>query len=312
MQFKRFWETEKYGTEGEENQRTLLSEEDQKAVTIVQEGTRKLNPGYEVPIPWRTKEPTLKNNKTVALRRLIGLMKKFAKEPEYQKEYQKAVRKYLNDGYAEKITQKEELDHPNQWFLLRHGVYKKSAEEKKLRIVFDATEEFGGKSLNNSMLTGPKLQSELPEILLEFREIPIALGADIEAMFSRIRLTKADARYHRFLMTEPTTGEVEVYQMNKLTFGDAASPFIAMATLHKTAEDYGGGQERACRAIKKNFYMDDYLDSFDPADEAIRVGRCVKDILRKGDFNLTKWTSNSAEVRRTFDGEEIVGTWYWG
>ena len=51
MQFKRFWETEKYGTEGEENQRTLLSEEDQKAVTIVQEGTRKLNPGYEVPIP---------------------------------------------------------------------------------------------------------------------------------------------------------------------------------------------------------------------------------------------------------------------
>ena len=95
VQFKRFWETDKYGTEGEENQRTVLSEEDQKAVTIVQEGTRKLNPGYEVSIPWRTKEPTL---------RLNGLMKKFAKEPEYQKEYQKAVRKYLNGGYAEKIT----------------------------------------------------------------------------------------------------------------------------------------------------------------------------------------------------------------
>ena len=106
MQFKKFWETEKYGTEGEENQRTLLSE-DQKAFTIVQEGTRKLNPGYKVPIPWRTKEPNLKNNKTVVLRRLNGLMKKFAKEPEYQKEYKKkAVKKYLNDGYAEKIAQK--------------------------------------------------------------------------------------------------------------------------------------------------------------------------------------------------------------
>ena len=81
MQVKRFWETEKYGTEVEENQRTLLSEEDRKAVTIVQEGTRKLNPGYEVPIPWRTELPTLKNNKTVALRRLNCLMKKFAKEP---------------------------------------------------------------------------------------------------------------------------------------------------------------------------------------------------------------------------------------
>ena len=148
---KRFWETEKYGTEGEENQRKLLSEEDQKAVAIVQEGTRKLNPGYEVPISWRTKEPNLKNNKTVALRRLNGLMKKFPKEPEYQKEYQIAARKYLNDGYAEKIIQKEELDHPNQWFLPHHGVYKKSAEEKKLSIVFDAIAEFKKKSLNNSM-----------------------------------------------------------------------------------------------------------------------------------------------------------------
>ena len=41
-------------------------------------GNRKLNPGYELPIPWRPKEPQLKNNKTVALRRLNGLMKKCA------------------------------------------------------------------------------------------------------------------------------------------------------------------------------------------------------------------------------------------
>jgi len=36
-------------------------------------------------------------------------MKKFAREPEYQKEYQTAVKKYLDDGYAEKITQKRRI-----------------------------------------------------------------------------------------------------------------------------------------------------------------------------------------------------------
>ena len=41
-----------------------------------------MNPGYEVPVPLRTKEPKIKTNKTVALRRLNGLMKKFAQEPE--------------------------------------------------------------------------------------------------------------------------------------------------------------------------------------------------------------------------------------
>ena len=53
--------------------------------------------------------------------------------------------------------------------------------------------------------------------------------------------------------------------------------------------------------------MDDYLDSFDVPEEAIRVGRCVKEILRKGDFNLTKWISNSGEVRRAFGKEKNDG-----
>ena len=88
-------------------------------------------------------------------------------------------------------------------------------------------------------MTGPKLQKDLAEILLKFRERPIAIGADIEAMFSRIRLTKDDARYHRFLMPDKQTGKIEVYQMNRLTFGDGASPFVAMSTLHRTADDYG-------------------------------------------------------------------------
>ena len=140
---------------------------------------------------------------------------------------------------------------------------KKSVEKKKLRIVFDAAAEFKVESLNSSMLTGQKLQKELPEILIKFREKPIARGADIEAMFSRIRLSQDNARYHRYLMPYPTTGKVEVFRMNRLSFGDAASPFVAMSTLHRTADDYGKGHKRACRAIRDNFYMDDLLDSFD-------------------------------------------------
>ena len=77
-------------------------------------------------------------------------------------------------------------------------MYKKSADKKKLRIVFDATAEYKGKSLNNSMMIGLKLQKELAEIPLKLREGPIAIGADIEAMFSPIRLTKeTDILRHR-------------------------------------------------------------------------------------------------------------------
>ena len=138
------------------------------------------------------------------------------------------VSKYLDEGYARKITEPAELDHPKQCFLPHHGVYKKSAERKIFRIVFDATVGYNGRSLNNSMLTGPEGTTRNPM----FRQRPIAFGADIEAMFSKIRLTKEDARHHRFLMTDPETGRVEVFQLDRLTFGDGASPFVVMATLH--------------------------------------------------------------------------------
>ena len=54
--------------------------------------------------------------------------------------------------------------------------------------------------------------------------------------------------------------------------------------------------------------MYDYLDSYDSPEAAIRVGRSVKSILRRGDFNLTKWISNSPEVREAFGAEEAKGT----
>ena len=80
-QFKRFWETEKYGTKGAE------SKEDKYALDIVDKGTRK--------------------------------------EPEYEETYRKAIQKYIDEGYAEKVTIEKELNHPKQWFLPHYGVCKK-------------------------------------------------------------------------------------------------------------------------------------------------------------------------------------------
>ena len=56
-----------------------------------------------------------------------------------------------------------------------------------------------GKSLNDAMLTRPKLQRDVLEILLRFRQKPVALVADIKEMFSQIVLAEKDRRYHRLL-----------------------------------------------------------------------------------------------------------------
>ena len=147
------------------------------------------------------------------------------------------------------------------------------------------------------------MPNDLPSVLLKFRQKAVGIGADIKAMFSRIRLTRKDARYHRFLWKGEGDVEVCIYQVNHLTFGDGPSPFIAIKTLLKTASDFGDRRERAVSAIKNHFYVDDYLDSFDTAEEAIEVGNQGRATLKDGDFNITKWASNSPTVRSAIGSE---------
>jgi hypothetical protein len=191
-----------------------------------------------------------------------------------------------------------------QWYLPHHGVYKKSATEKKLRVVFDAAAKYNGKSLNDALLPGPTLQNELPHVLTKFREEDIGFGADIEATFSRIRLQEEDARYHRFLWREKDSDKVDTYQMNRLAFGDTSSPCEAIYITRRTAAEFGIGKEEVVKAIEENLYVDDYLDSAESTKEAIHRGKQVKNVLAEGDLHLRKWISNSPEVTAALGNDQ--------
>ena len=91
------------------------------------------------------------------------------------------------------------------FYLPHHGVYKNTPGPKKLRVVFNAP--FRGKGLNDALYVGPAWLNLLRQVLMKFRERRVAFTADIEAMFSRIRLTPTDARYHQFLWTDKETGQ---------------------------------------------------------------------------------------------------------
>ncbi len=109
---------------------------------------------------------------------------------------------------------------------------------QKVRVVFDSASTFRGKALNDALLAGPVLYNQLPAVLIKFREGAFAFPAGIEAMFSRIRLTEEDAKYHRFLFQDRNSDVVNVYQMDRLTFGEC-SPSVAIYTLRRTGRDHG-------------------------------------------------------------------------
>jgi hypothetical protein len=157
-EFRAFCETENFGTEfrGEG-----LSESEQKAEKIVNEGLRKLDVGYEAPLTWIEGEPAFENNRKLAVHRLQDLKENFKKNPKLEEDYRKAIKKYIDEGYA-LLVEDDDLYSDDQFYLPHHGVYKKvyGKKERKLRVVFDGASRWKRKSLNDGMRSGPKLQND--------------------------------------------------------------------------------------------------------------------------------------------------------
>ena len=103
------------------------------------------------------------------------------------------------------------------------------------------------------MYKGPDLTSTLLDVLIIFRQHPVALEGDIEAMFHQVKVDPEHCKYLSFLWWKngDTSQEPDVYQIKVHLFGARSSPLCANHALRQTAELY-------CRAdedeIVKSIY----------------------------------------------------------
>ena len=108
-------------------------------------------------------------------------------------------------------------------------------------------------------------------------------------MYRVVELARPDQDLHRFLC-RATPAE---YRMTHVNFGVAASPYLALKSLQKTAEDFGSEHPKASPYVTQSFYVDDLLAGVDTPEEASHLQVELRALLRKGGFDLRKWRSSS-------------------
>ena len=155
-----------------------------------------------------------------------------------------------------------EIDNGPSWYLPHFPVVREDKETTKVRIVYDSAARYGGVSLNDTMLFGPKLQQDVFDVLLPFRSNPVALVADLTEMFSEVTMAKEVRRYHRFLwggldLSKPP----EVYEAMRSMFSDRASPYLAQYVVRQRAEDNRDNYPLAVTIILLQMYTDDIMTS---------------------------------------------------
>ena len=200
--------------------------DERTATTTVAESLKFVNGRYEVGIPWKAGEPKLTNNYQAALLRLQSQEKSLRKKnPDIMEAYNEVFDDYEKKAYIQRVPKSEVKE---QWFLLHFPVIKLTRETTKVRVVFDAAMKYEGKSLNDSIRPGPKLQREVVDVLTRFRRAPVALSAEISEMFLQVGLQDKDRPYHRFYGEISTLQESLTYTSSSAClFGNSASPFCA-------------------------------------------------------------------------------------
>ena len=172
-------------------------------------------------------------------------------------------------------------------------------------ILFDSAAICKDVSLNDAMLTGPKPQRDVLEMLLRFRVGHVALVADIKEMFSLVVLVKKDLKYQRLLWSElDPTKPVDVYEAVRLTFGDRASPYLAQFVFRSHKLDLKENYPTAPMVLLRNMYIDGILHSEETVEDAVLVREDLTKVLGDAGFRAQKWCSNRTDVLEEITHED--------
>ena len=291
----RFWKLESSGIYDQEKGTSI---EDKQVMALWDEKIEFTDGHYVLPIPFKSQDRKLYDNLHMAEKRLMSLKRKLSRNEKLHQEYAKGMEDLMSQGYAVPVPEQDiARDDGKVWYLPHHPVVNPNKE--KIRIVFDCAAEYRGQSLNNEVLQGPDLSNKLIGVLTRFRLYPVAIMADIQAMFHQVRVMQEDQDVLRFLWWPE--GDLdkspERYKMTVHLFGGTWSPSCCTYALRRTAEDSKEGYSaEAVETILRNFYVDDCLKSVPTIREATELVKELKKLAAEGGFNLTKWTSNSHKV----------------
>ena len=235
-----------------------------------------------------------------------SLKKRLSKGSNLRERYAQTKREDLNKKYVVKVQTGEETEHQpgRKWYLPHHPVMNPN-KPGKVRRVLNGDSKFQGISLNKGLLTGPDLLQKFIHTLIRLRQHQIAVSADIEGMFLQVVVLPTDQRALRFFWREDPSKTLEVYQYTRHIFGAKDSPTCANYALQRTARDHEKEYPDAAKAVHEKFYKDDYLDSIESPDEALKRSRNSVKLFNKGGFKLTKFISNVPGILGELEDQSV-------
>ena len=145
--------------------------------------------------------------RSLCCKRFEGLLRRLQQTPRILDEYNWIITDQLAWGIIVRVPQ---TNGDRTRYLPHHGVIRQDKTTSRLRIVYDASAQTFGPSLNDCLHRGLKFGQLFFDILLMFRQQRFAIIGDIEKAFLMVPIMEEDRDSLRFL-SQPLHREPRTY-----------------------------------------------------------------------------------------------------
>ncbi|XP_051153762.1 uncharacterized protein LOC127277018, partial [Leptopilina boulardi] len=298
VQLEKFWKIE----EGE--QKKFLSLEEKSCEEhFVNNVTRDNKGKYIVRLPFNENKNNLGNSYEIARKRFFMLERKLSKDPKLKQKYTNFMEEYEHLNHMKQII----ADKSEGYYLPHQAVLKMIDNISKFRVVFDAScQTDTGLSLNDTLMTGPTIQDNIVALMLRFRQHVIALSGDIEKMYRQFFIHPQDRKFQKILWRYNENEPIRTYELNTVTYGTSAAPFLAIRCLKELANNEGRAFPIAAEVLKNDFYVDDCLTGADTVSEVQQIKEGLIELTTKAGLRICKWRSNHQEIAQNSGDSEVL------
>uniref|UniRef100_A0ABD2W4M7 Peptidase aspartic putative domain-containing protein n=1 Tax=Trichogramma kaykai TaxID=54128 RepID=A0ABD2W4M7_9HYME len=253
-QLEKFWRIEDLDKDSSKSYEELLCERHFKNHT-----TRDNSGRYIVKLPFKDDKNNLGESREQALKRFYTLQRKLDSNSNLKNEYCKVMQEYINAGHMSLIHD----ETTPGYYMPHHAVMKESSNTTKAKLFSH---------------------------LLRFRSYVYVVTADIAKMYRQILVHPDNRRFQRIFWYHD--GKIRTFQLNTVTFGVSAAPYLAIRTVQQLTDDEGMDFPKAAYILKNDSYVDDLLTGADSLSEVINIRDEVIALLRRGGFDIRQWSSN--------------------
>ena len=242
--------------------------------------------------PWLTNPENLPNNYKQAYAVLKSTERVLNSDPLWKETYSQQIHEHETRGVCRKLSKEELSAWSGPVFYIAHmAIEQPKSETTPVRVVFNASQNCKGMSLNSCLAKGPdRYNTSLAGMLIRWREFLVCLIGDLRKMYNSVHLEPLEQHVHRFLWRDCEDREPDTYVMTRVSLGDRPSGTIAIVAKNLTAKKFSHIDADAAQTLITQAYVDDIIDSVKSFSEALSRSNGCDQIANLGGFAFKGWS----------------------